>query len=96
MANLPPIDRPSVHVISDGLPSNTFVQAPDGTDIPGIVRMEYSIDIDGGVARVELTIMMAHIDAEGELHKINFNCPCCQAVIEHQCFGGDTVTRPFP
>lgn len=96
MANLPPIDRPSVHIVSDGLPHNTFVQAPDGTAIPGIVRMEYSIDMDGGIARVELTIMMAHIDAEGDLHRINFNCPCCQAIIEHQCFGGgDTVVRPL-
>jgi hypothetical protein len=97
VVNLPPIDRPSVHIVSDGLPQNTFVQAPDGSAIPGIVRMEYSIDMDGGIARVELTIMMAHIDAEGDLHRINFNCPCCRTVIEHQCFGGDdVVVRTFP
>lgn len=98
MAKLPPIDRPSVHIVSDGLPQNTFVQAPDGTAIPGIVAMDYSIDMDGGIARVELTIMMAHIDAEGDLHKITFGCPCCTTRFEHQCFGGpgsDVIERPL-
>lgn len=57
--------------------------------------MEYSIDMDGGIARVELEIMMAHIDAEGDLHNITFNCPCCTTRFNHQCFGGDTIDRPL-
>lgn len=87
-----------MHIVSDGLPQNTFVQAPDGTAIPGIVAMDYSIDMDGGIARVELTIMMAHIDAEGDLHKITFGCPCCSTRFEHQCFGGpgsNVIDRPM-
>lgn len=81
---MPSAPRPTVHIVSDGLPETTFIQGPDGTVIPDIVSSTWELEV-GTLARVTLTIVLPHLDVDAEVHQITYECRCCGANITHTC-----------
>ena len=55
-----------IKIVSNGSPAGTKVFLPDGSEIPMITEIKWSL-IAGDVAKVQITLANVEVEAEGEL-----------------------------
>ena len=68
-------EKKKVRIVSDGTPSGTRVEGPDGQPIPGVVSVSWSVEMDE-MARPTIELINVDIDAQAlaEQQPLCLNC----------------------
>lgn len=76
-------EKKKVRIVSDGTPSGTRVEGPDGQPIPGVVSVSWTVAVDG-VARASIDLINVDIDAVAEAEQRHL-CMGCREELEEPC-----------
>ncbi len=74
----------TVHVFSDGMPENTHVIGPDGTEIKGIVAMSISGEVKQPI-KITLEISQVPLDVDARVDEVTLRCALCGHDATHSC-----------
>jgi hypothetical protein len=59
-----------IRIVGDGTPQGTRVLMPDGTPVPGVVRVEWGLDAGPGkMAWARLTLCRVGVDVEAKVRE---------------------------
>ena len=69
-----------VRIVSDGTPSGTRVEGPDGQPIPGVVSVSWNVKV-GKIARATIELINVDIDAVADVEQRHL-CMGCRGEME--------------
>lgn len=78
----------TIHIVSDGTPTNTRITDEAGVDLKGVIAFNIDMQVKDSLAEVTIQLWGTVLNVDGTVNEVQFRCPLCGIMAEHDCSNG--------